>query len=91
MHIARKAAAILAFALAPTLAMAQGYPNRPVKILVPYAAGGAVDVLARTIGQVLTKTWGQQPVVDNRPGAGGIVASQALVAVAAPMATRSCS
>src|SRR6185369_12908952 len=50
----------------------------PVRILVPYAAGGAVDVLARTIGQSLSKTWGQQPVVENRPGAGGIVASQAL-------------
>ena len=50
-----------------------------MRILVPYAAGGAVDVLARTIGQSLSKTWGQQPVVDNRPGAGGIIASQALV------------
>jgi tripartite-type tricarboxylate transporter receptor subunit TctC len=45
---------------------------------VPYAAGGAVDVLARTLGQSLTKTWGQQPVIENRPGAGGIIASQAL-------------
>src|SRR4051794_37645524 len=57
---------------------ADSYPSKPVHILVPYAAGGAVDVLARTLGQALAKTWGQQPVIDNRPGAGGIVASQAL-------------
>src|SRR4051794_10281639 len=57
---------------------AQTFPTKPVHILVPYAAGGAVDVLARTLGQSLTKTWGQQPVIENRPGAGGIIASQAL-------------
>ena len=45
---------------------------------MPYAAGGAVDVLARTLGQSLSKTWGQQPVIENRPGAGGTIASQAL-------------
>jgi tripartite-type tricarboxylate transporter receptor subunit TctC len=66
-------------ALTPNAAPAQTWPNKPVKILVPYAAGGAVDVLARTVGQSLSKTWGQQPVVENRPGAGGIIASQALV------------
>jgi tripartite-type tricarboxylate transporter receptor subunit TctC len=60
-------------------ANAENFPSKPVHILVPYAAGGAVDVLARTLGQSLAKTWGQQPVIDNRPGAGGIIASQALV------------
>jgi tripartite-type tricarboxylate transporter receptor subunit TctC len=59
-------------------ARAENFPTKPVHILVPYAAGGAVDVLARTLGQSLAKIWGQQPVIDNRPGAGGIVASQAL-------------
>jgi tripartite-type tricarboxylate transporter receptor subunit TctC len=59
-------------------ASAQPYPNKPVRILVPYAAGGAVDVLARTIGQSIGKTWGKLPVIENRPGAGGIIASQAL-------------
>jgi tripartite-type tricarboxylate transporter receptor subunit TctC len=59
-------------------ANAENFPSKPVHILVPYAAGGAVDVLARTLGQALAKTWGQQPVIDNRPGAGGIIASQAL-------------
>lgn len=61
------------------IASAESYPSKPVRILVPYAAGGAVDVLARTIGQSLAKRWGQQPVIENRPGAGGIIASQALV------------
>lgn len=70
------AAAALSLTTAP--AGAQSYPTKPVRILVPYAAGGAVDVLARTLGQSLSKTWGQQPVIENRPGAGGIVASQAL-------------
>jgi len=59
-------------------ANAEDFPSKPVHILVPYAAGGAVDVLARTLGQSLAKTWGQQPIIENRPGAGGIVASQAL-------------
>jgi tripartite-type tricarboxylate transporter receptor subunit TctC len=64
--------------LAGAGANAENFPSKPVHILVPYAAGGAVDVLARTLGQSLAKTWGQQPVIDNRPGAGGIIASQAL-------------
>jgi tripartite-type tricarboxylate transporter receptor subunit TctC len=64
--------------LAGAGANAENFPSKPVHILVPYAAGGAVDVLARTLGQSLAKIWGQQPVIDNRPGAGGIIASQAL-------------
>jgi tripartite-type tricarboxylate transporter receptor subunit TctC len=71
-----------ALLLAGNTARAETFPSKPVHILVPYAAGGAVDVLARTIGQALAKTWGQQPVIDNRPGAGGIVASQALTQAA---------
>jgi len=59
-------------------AQAQAFPTRPVTIFVPYVAGGAVDVLARTIGQALSKIWAQQPVIENRPGAGGVIASQAL-------------
>ena len=67
-----------ALMLVSVSAHAENFPNKPVHILVPYAAGGAVDVLARTLGQSLAKIWGQQPVIENRPGAGGIVASQAL-------------
>jgi tripartite-type tricarboxylate transporter receptor subunit TctC len=49
-----------------------------VHIFVPYAAGGGVDILARTLGEVVSRQWGQGVVVENRPGAGGMVASQAL-------------
>jgi tripartite-type tricarboxylate transporter receptor subunit TctC len=55
-----------------------GFPSRAVHILVPYPAGGGVDILARTLGDELSRQWGQSVVVENRPGAGGVVASQAL-------------
>src|ERR1700716_1034801 len=58
------------------------FPSKPVHIFVPYAAGGGVDILARTLGDVVSRQWGQTVVVENRPGAGGLVASQALVASA---------
>jgi tripartite-type tricarboxylate transporter receptor subunit TctC len=55
------------------------FPSKPVHIFVPYAAGGGVDILTRTLGDVVSRQWGQTVVVENRPGAGGVVASQALV------------
>jgi tripartite-type tricarboxylate transporter receptor subunit TctC len=55
------------------------FPVRPVHIFVPYAAGGGVDILARTLGDAVSQQWGQSVVIENRPGAGGVVASQALV------------
>jgi tripartite-type tricarboxylate transporter receptor subunit TctC len=55
------------------------FPTKPVHIYVPYAAGGGVDILTRTLGDVVSRQWGQAVVVENRPGAGGVVASQALV------------
>jgi tripartite-type tricarboxylate transporter receptor subunit TctC len=58
------------------------FPSRPVHIFVPYAAGGGVDILARTLGEAVSRQWGQPVIVENRPGAGGVVASQALVASA---------
>ncbi len=79
MSLGFRVLATLFCALGPASAFAQSFPTRPVHILVPYAAGGAIDVLARTIGQVLAKNWGQQPVIENRPGAGGIIASEALI------------
>src|SRR5271157_4231585 len=57
----------------------QAFPSKPVHIFVPYAAGGGVDILARTLGDVVSRQWEQAVVVENRPGAGGVVASQALV------------
>lgn len=62
---------------------AQPYPAKPVRIVVPFPPAGAADILARTIGQELTRSWGQQMVVDNRPGAGGNIGAEA-VARAAP-------
>src|ERR1700723_1867255 len=55
------------------------FPSRPVHIFVPYTAGGGVDILARTLGDAVSRQWGQSVGVENRPGAGGVVASQALV------------
>jgi tripartite-type tricarboxylate transporter receptor subunit TctC len=65
--------ALGAFALAPTVA--QDYPTRPVTMVVPFAAGGAGDILSRMIAPRLEKKWGQPMVVDNRPGAGGVTAA----------------
>jgi tripartite-type tricarboxylate transporter receptor subunit TctC len=50
------------------------YPRKPVRMIVPFPPGGNTDFLARTIGQKLTESWGQQVIVDNRPGAGGSIA-----------------
>src|SRR5258706_715079 len=77
----RTIAAAVATVAAGGMASAQSpFPSKPVHIFVPYAAGGGVDVLARTLGDVVSRQWGQTVVVENRPGAGGVVASQALVA-----------
>jgi tripartite-type tricarboxylate transporter receptor subunit TctC len=64
-------------ALATAPAMAQGYPDKPVRIIVPFTAGGLADVLARGIGNELGKTWGQAVIIDNRPGANTIIAADA--------------
>ena len=69
--------------LGGTSAMAQAYPTKPVTIIVPFAAGGTTDILARIIGQALTAELGQSVVVDNRAGAGGNIGGQA-AAKAAP-------
>jgi tripartite-type tricarboxylate transporter receptor subunit TctC len=72
------AAVAAAMLVAAGTASAQSFPVKPVHILVPYPPGGGVDVLARTLGDVVSKQWGQSVVVENRPGAGGVIASQAL-------------
>ncbi len=64
-------------------ATAAEYPNRPMRIVVPFTAGGSTDVLARMIGKNLTEAWGQQVVVDNRAGANGVIAAE-LVAKSNP-------
>jgi tripartite-type tricarboxylate transporter receptor subunit TctC len=70
------ALAVAALACAPT-AHAQDFPTRPVRIIVPYAAGGSGDLLARLLGDKLARIWGQQPVIDNKPGAGGVIGTEA--------------
>ncbi|MBS1219001.1 MAG: hypothetical protein H6R21_2134 [Proteobacteria bacterium] len=57
-------------------ALAQSYPSRTVRIIVPVSAGGATDVFARTLAHGLAETWRQQVIVDNRPGAGGMIGSE---------------
>jgi len=73
----------LAAAMICMQAWAQDYPNKPVRLIVPYAPGGSPDVFARVVGARLTETLGQSFVVENRPGAGGIAACE-LVAKADP-------
>lgn len=62
-----------------TVTAQSDFPTRPVHIYVPYPPGGGVDILTRTLGDVVSKQWGQTVLVENRPGAGGVVASQVLV------------
>jgi tripartite-type tricarboxylate transporter receptor subunit TctC len=61
----------------------QSFPSKPVHLLIPYPAGGAVDILGRTLGDELSKKWRQPVIIENRPGAGGTIASQ-VVAKSAP-------
>ena len=65
-------------ALAASAALAQGYPARPVRLMVPFAAGGVADITARVLSQEMSAAMGQQVLVENRPSAGGIVASEAV-------------
>ncbi len=69
---------IIAIALlaGASVSAAQDYPLRPIRMIVPSTPGGSVDTLARTVGTHLSQRWGQQVVVDNRPGAGGAIAAE---------------
>jgi tripartite-type tricarboxylate transporter receptor subunit TctC len=80
LHLAAGAAALPAVS---RMAWAQAYPTRPVRIVVGFAPAGAQDVLARLIGQWLSERFGQQFIVDNRPGGGGNIASEAVVTATA--------
>ena len=62
--------------IAPNRARAQGWPTHPVRLIVPFAAGGPTDVIGRIVGERLSKTWGQQVLIENRPGGGTNIANE---------------
>ena len=76
LHLAAGAAAVPALS---RIARAQAYPTRPVRIVVGFPAGGAPDIIARLIGQVLSERLGQQFVIENRPGAASNIATEIVV------------
>lgn len=78
----RRMAAIgagLALAASPRIASAQDYPSRPVRLIVPFAPGGPVDVIGRALGQRLSESWGRPVVIENRPGATGAIGTELAV------------
>ena len=76
LHLVAGAAALPALS---RITWAQGYPSRPVRVIVPFAAGGGVDIIARLMGQWLSERLGQPFVIENRPGAGGNIGTEAVV------------
>jgi tripartite-type tricarboxylate transporter receptor subunit TctC len=70
---------LLSLVMCPLLAISQSWPNKPVKLIVPFAPGGMADVVSRIMGQQLSDTWGQQVLVENRVGAGGTIGTSAAV------------
>jgi tripartite-type tricarboxylate transporter receptor subunit TctC len=78
----RFAASAAAISAAPRMARAQAYPSRPVRIIVGYAPGGGQDILARLIGQWLSERLGQSFIIENRPGGGANIATEAVVRAA---------
>jgi tripartite-type tricarboxylate transporter receptor subunit TctC len=71
------------FVMASSAAFSQNYPSKPIKFVVPFAAGGPTDLYARVIGQKLSEAWGQPVIVENKPGATGLIGS-GIVKDAAP-------
>lgn len=74
-------AAIAAVGIVPNVS-AQPYPSKPVRVVIPFPAGGTTDILARAIGQKLTEEWKQQVIIDNRPGGGANIGAE--IAVKSP-------
>jgi tripartite-type tricarboxylate transporter receptor subunit TctC len=83
MRVATAVVAALGLLAAPLSGAQSSYPTKPVRLVVPFPAGGTTDILARAAAQKLSESWGQQVIVDNRPGAGGNIGAE-LVAKAPP-------
>src|SRR5687768_13983014 len=79
---AYKFIATLVLAIATTAQAGESYPSRPIRMIVPFSAGGTSDTMARILGQKMTEAWGQQVVVDMRPGASGAIGTE--IAARAP-------
>src|SRR5262245_31930245 len=76
LRLAGAAVTLPAFA---RVAVAQAYPTRPIRWVVPYPAGGSIDLIARLVGQFMSDRMGQPVVIENRPGGGTNIATQAVV------------
>lgn len=82
-HLANFSLFALLISFLPVSVLAEVYPSKPIRIVAPFPPGGPADILSRIIGHKLSQSWGQQVIVDNRPGAGGNIGAD-LVAKAAP-------
>ena len=78
LHLTLRCLFVGLLATAAASALAQGYPTKPIHLLVPFAAGGVADITARVVSQQMSTAMGQQVLVENRPSAGGIIASEAV-------------
>src|SRR5438046_8556711 len=82
-HLTRRSALASLAALAAAPAFAQAYPSRPISLLVPWAAGGSTDILARIVAQHLHQSMGQPVIIENRTGASGNIGTLAAARAAA--------
>ncbi|RPI44947.1 MAG: tripartite tricarboxylate transporter substrate binding protein [Betaproteobacteria bacterium] len=81
-RLTRASVVLAALMFASALYGQQAYPSKPIRFISPYSAGGATSVLGRLVGQRLTESWGQQVLIDNRPGGSGVIAAEALLKAA---------
>src|SRR5512134_723489 len=79
--VLKLAASVLVFWVAPA-AWGQGFPSKPIRMIMPWNPGGTTDTTARILGQKMTENWGQPVVIDGRPGASGIIGTE--IAMRAP-------